>query len=239
MNDRRQWMQLVPIALGVLLLAVGLNANRIGEWLMNPRGPETAEPVHKDYTHQLPRGLSIRSGAFPEIDLIRFESCRIRKQNVGGFSLGAFNVLVIDQLEVVLPSPSGRPAKGNAGRVRLDQQAAYDVMGQTFRNMLATYPGFSKLEINGLSISIMGWPHANSANEVVNVLSAETAKSGRSKSLNLSGCGFVTPAGKHIECGDATLALARPWRITTGSGSFRVAGFDGRLDRALAKWMDM
>ncbi len=227
MGDKEQWLRVVPMGLAGLLLVVGMNAHRLGAWVEKRSDAPSSAPARKDLAHHVASGLSIQSGTFPGADLVRFKSCRIEKQGTGGFSFGAFNVLVIDGLEVGLPTdwiPNGSPEKNLAGR-KQNADASLDLPEEAIRRLLAPYPGFSGIKIHGLSANLIG--HGS---EPLNILTARMAEGGRKRTLKLHDCEFLTASGKRIKCKKATLGLEKPFFISTNRGSFPMVGFAGGLN---------
>jgi len=229
MGDKEHWLRIIPVGLGCLLLVVGVNAHRLGAWLEKQADTPSAASARKIFTHHVARGLSIQSGAFPGTDLVRFESCRIEKQRKGGFSFGAFNVLVIDGLEVGLPpdwATDRHSGKAVAGRNQ-NGGAPLGLLEEELRRLLAPYPGFSGIKIHGLSASLIGQPTENGGSETLNILTARIAEGGRKRILKLHDCEFLTARGERIRCRKATLGLEWPFYISTDRGSFPMVGFVG------------
>ncbi len=228
MGDKEQWLRVVPIGLAGLLLVVGMNAHRLGTWMEKRSDAPSAAPSRKDLVHHVASGLSIQSGAFPGADLVRFKSCRIEKQRKGGFSFGAFNVLVIDELEVGLP-PDWTPEKNMAGQ-KQKGGASLGLPEEAIRRLLTPYPGFSGIRIHGLSANLIGRPTENGGSETLNILTARMAEGGRKRTLKLHDCEFLTASGERIKCRNATLGLEWPFCISTDRGSFPMVGFAGGLN---------
>jgi hypothetical protein len=211
----------IPLALlGMMLLLVGLNARWIAEHLGQDEPSETTRPTQKIYTHKVAEGLSMQSGALPGVELIRFDSCRIEKKSNGGFSFGAFNILVIDNLKIAFPE---EPVRSTAEIIKDDlaggASPSSNMLNDEFSKLLSQYPRFSMLKINGLSVDVV-----DSAVGLKNVLKANKAEAGRGGILKLSGCEVLTEAGDRIQCAKASLSLKPPFLISTDRGVFRIAG---------------
>ncbi|VGO19161.1 hypothetical protein [Pontiella sulfatireligans] len=232
MFRKEQLRRIVLMVGGLLFLAVGLNALRIGKWLEKRADTPSLDAAHKEYTHNVAEGLAVRNGAYPEIDLLRFESCKIQKQTKGGFSFGAFNVLVIDGLEVAAPPQTSRSSNGKSGGSRGNDGLVSSLVEKELRSLLAQYPRFSAVRINGLSVGVIDPDTGGGA--LRNVLTAKKATAGGKRQLDLTGCSFLTDAGERIECKSASLALEWPLRISTERGSFQVAGFSNGFAGAVA-----
>ena len=63
----------------------------------------------RNFTVGVAEGLSVRRHGVYGVDFVRCGKCRIDKRKIGGFSIGCFNDLVLDDLSVVIP-PKVRPA---------------------------------------------------------------------------------------------------------------------------------
>ncbi|WP_136079910.1 hypothetical protein [Pontiella desulfatans] len=220
MNGR--FLIVIPVFFCAVLLGVGLNAHRLPGIADAPPDSVDSVPSAKIYTHEVAEGMSIQSGALPGVRLVEFDSCRIEKQRKGGFSFGAFNILVIDQLKIAIP----RKQAGAGGEGGLPAGSGFnrDDLEIEFRKILSAYPRFSALEIRGLSVDLAGRDGG-----LVRVLEAGLATAGRNKTLELSTCEFLTDTGSRIRCGKASMALEPPFAVSTEQGAFRVAGLlDGR-----------
>jgi hypothetical protein len=233
--ELKQWIYIVPIVLCAMLLLVGLNAHRLGSAIMGLPDNEPASLNSKEYTRSVAQGLAVQSGSFPGVDLVRFESCRIEKQTKGGFSCGGFNVLVMDGLEICLPPDAEEPVTNSKylENGRKTEASMQNILEPEFRRLLAPYPRFSKVKINGLSISHIV-AAANGKYNRVNILSAKTATTGRDRRLNLSECGFWASTGERIECKRASVVLEKPFLINTDHGAFQLAGSAAGFNEVLA-----
>jgi len=213
----------IPVLLCVLLMGVGLNARRIGRWIDQDVAEDPLLPAEKTYTHAVAEGLSVQCGALPGVELVRFASCRIEKQYKGGFSFGAFNILIIDKLKITLPSEPTRALVGQAHNPRKSGENLMEgLLERDFHRLLSRYPQFSALEINGLSVEVAG-----PGSKLKNVLKAEKAVAGRKHTLKLLNCEFLAESGERLQCRSASLSLKPPFRIMTKNGSFRIEGFAG------------
>jgi len=203
------------------LVLVGLFSIRIGDGLDSMVGAGQRDvPQSKTYTHPVADGFSLQSGAFPGVQLVGFDSCRIEKQTRGGFSFGAFNKLVFDRLSVCVPMDSdARIAAAHGG----DHSSGFrteDPCGlkEEFNRILSSYPRFSALEINGLSVA-MEMPDGSAKP----VLSARHVSAGMGGTLELTGAAFLSAGGTIIESDQASMSLAPPFLIRTDQGTHRLA----------------
>lgn len=229
MRSSEQMRSSVTIVLGVLLLVVGLNALRIGDIF---KSGEKESPViikPKILTREVVKGFSIQTGQYPGEDLIRIESCRIEKQRKGGFSFGAFNVLVIDRLEICLPpdKPSAltilTPDLGQA-KGRLDEK---NPLTEEVYKLLAYYPKFSSIRINHLSVGLMGPSGDTKDDKALNILTAGRAESGCDQTLKLRDCEFLTLDGERMKSQNAILYVGDRICISSEGASYTIFGLSG------------
>lgn len=216
----------ILVTLGMLLLAVGLSAGWLASGLEQQVVTAPSCSTEKILTHKIAEGLSLQSGRLPGVELVRFESCRIEKQRMGGFSFGAFNMLVIDDLKIALPPDDPKEVLTDRPENQSEVAAVPTdgLPGKEFRNLLSAYPRFSALEINGLSVDEV----VADGNQRKNILTASKVVAGRNSTLTLSDCGFLTDRGEKIKSGKATLSLKHPFLITTEQGTFRIEGFSDK-----------
>ena len=90
-----------------ILMGITLNIQRFNRLDKHHSVEEPSHYVKKQYAHKVAEGLSLQNGSLPGVDLIRFDSCRIEKQQTSGLSFGAFNILLIDKHKLALPLESG------------------------------------------------------------------------------------------------------------------------------------
>ena len=221
----------------MLLLLVGLLSDRIGSALN--RHPanfarDTSNDRKKTYTVELASGLDYRLGAYPETRLLHFDECRIEKRKHGGFSFGAFNVLVIDQLEITLPPLAKRLFDGRPEGVGFAGIASRKQVEKTFQRLLTQYPRFSSVRVNGLSVGRVDPLSGNGKGGIEKILTARTAETGTRGVLNLSSCEFLAEGGERIRCRNAELSLEPPFLVSTEHGTFRIANFSGGQCMGLA-----
>ena len=112
-----------------------------------PRGQKT-------YSRTLVEDLSVSRHGLYGVDLIRCKSCRLQKRKQGIFTLGAMNVLVIDDLSVVLPLDSdSESVVSDEGDADVRAFARRIGVSDRFLAVRGVAPKFSGLKINGLSVS--------------------------------------------------------------------------------------
>ena len=215
-------LRVIPVLLCAILIGVSLNVIQLGELISFDRENDVIVASEKIYTHQVAEGLSLQSGAFPGGNLVCFDSCRIEKQKRGGFSFGAFNVLVIDNLKIVFPLESAQlkddpvQKQRKIGRVPVD-----NFLKKELEKLLASYPQFSSLRINGLFVDVV----AVDGKSLRNVLTSEEATVGLKKhALELSDCSFLSKEGGRIQSRKAFLSMKPPYLVSVGNKSYQIAG---------------
>jgi len=221
----------------VLVILVGLLSDRIGPALdrrLANLAPDTSNDRGKTYTVELASGLDYRIGAYPETRLLHFDECRIEKRKHGGFSFGAFNVLVIDQLEITIPPQDKRFMNGSRGGVGDAGSVSRMHTDKVLQKLLEQYPRFSSVRVNGLFVGRVDPLSGNGKGGIEKMLTARTAETGIKGILNLSDCEFLTEGGERIRCRKAKLSLEPPFLVSTKHGTFRVANFSGGQCMGLA-----
>ncbi len=146
----------------------------------------------KEFDRRLAEGVHAvqqRSG-----QTIAFRACRVTKPKMGGFRLGVFNVLEIDDLEITLPStPEGyadgevSTAANATGPVRqgLDAEKLSAMAGLDQRVSMLKINGFRLLMIDGNQ-------------QRIPVLTARFAKSSGAASVSLEECEVLTEQMERI-----------------------------------------
>lgn len=173
--------------------------------------------VHKSapkkvYQQPLGEGVCIQSGAYPDLELIRFESCRVEKQKIGGFALGGFNILYISDLEMTVPvaSPLKKEPSNMAGNEPFGGPHS-DVVGALLETepekLFKTDMCWTGVEIKGVTI----YAGENSEERAL-VVKAESL-TGNDRHPTLKNCRVRTPGGRYQEFQSAQLCLDRPVRI--------------------------
>lgn len=141
-----------------------------------PRGQKT-------YSRTLVEGLSVSRHGLYGVDLVKCRSCRLQKRKQGIVTLGAMNVLVIDDLSVVLPRDgdfeSVAPDEGDADARTFARRIG---VSDRFLAVRGVAPRFSGLRINGLSVSRL--TDEDKPEVAFTAKSAEAVRGG----LRLSGC---------------------------------------------------
>ena len=151
---------------------------------------DVAPRGQKAYSSTLVEGLSVRRHGLYGVDLVSCRSCRLQKRKMGVFTIGAMNVLVVDELSVVLPR-GGEPDGSAAAEDSADARSFARRMGlsDSFLAVRGVAPKFSGLRINGLSVSRL--TDEDKPEVAFTAKSAEAVRGG----LKLSGC-VVHEAGR-------------------------------------------
>ena len=154
-------------------------------------------PLRKKYTHQIISNLNWQVGFLHEIDLIQIGSLRIEKRRFGGFSLGGYNQLIIDDLVITLPqSALDEALTGSSGEMNTSNLRKKRINGLRTQaeEVLAGYPTFSALKINNFKIDAY-----LSNGSITNVLVAEQGKLKEGLVLELTSSSFTSDQGNRLE----------------------------------------
>ena len=154
-------------------------------------------PLRKKYTHQIISNLNWQVGFLHEIDLIQIGSLRIEKRRFGGFSLGGYNQLIIDDLIITLPQGALDEAlTGSSGEMNTSKLRKKRINGLRTQaeEVLAGYPTFSALKINNFKIDAY-----LSNGSITNVLMAEQGKLKEGLVLELTSSSFTSDQGNRLE----------------------------------------
>lgn len=175
------------IGMAVVVLLLGLaTAYVVSDGQGEPSS--NGEGRRKSFGLQLASDVSVRKHGYYGIDFIRCESCRLEKRKLGGLTIGAFNVLVLKNLQVVIPptvgtdgevEPFSEPTRGSAEEIagRLGVTPDFLRLNGTGAGLL-----FSGMKIDGLEVSSL-----DAATNVVPRFSARSAVAKRD-GLHLSDC---------------------------------------------------
>lgn len=144
---------------------------------------DTLPRGQKAYSRTLVEDLSVSRHGLYGVDLVKCKSCRLQKRKQGIFTLGAMNVLVIDDLSVVLPR-DGDSESAVSDEEDADARTFARRIGVSdrFLAVRGVAPKFSGLKINGLSVSRM--TDGERPEVAFTAKSAEAVRGG----LKLSGC---------------------------------------------------
>lgn len=168
----------------------------------------------KAYSRTLVEDLSVSRHGLYGVDLVKCKSCRVEKRKKGIFTLGGFNILVIDDLDIILPPEEGceRPATegdGDSPRSMARRMGVSD----SFLSAQGMPISFSGLKINGLSVGRL-----TAENKPEPAFAAKSAKAVRG-GLELSGCVVFDAPDESRHVSNATLAYVdRKLRLTWDGG---------------------
>jgi hypothetical protein len=138
---------------------------------------------------------------------VSFRACRVTKPKMGGFRLGSFNVLEIDELEITLPCASEKTAESGssplAGNVTAPLQRNLDA--EKLSAVAGLDQRVSMLWVRGFRLFIL-----DGTRQRVPVVIAKTAKSSGTKSISLEHCELLTEQLVRIHAPKAKLHLDKP-----------------------------
>lgn len=180
------------LAVGVLSIVA---ARRLDvKPLAQPRGQKT-------YSRTLVEDLSVSRHGLYGVDLVKCKSCRLQKRKQGIFTLGAMNVLVIDDLSVVLPRDSdSESAVSDEKDADVKAFARRIGVSDRFLAVRGVAPRFSGLKINGLSVSRL--TDEDKPEVAFTAKSAEAVRGG----LKLAGCAVHAAGRTPVPVSGAMLA---------------------------------
>lgn len=136
---------------------------------------------------------------------VSFRACRVTKPKMGGFRLGAINVLEIDGLEISLPCEPAATEKTDssiAGSITEPVRNGLDT--GRLSAMAGLDQRVSMLSVNGLQIFL-----TDRNQQRIPVLIAETAKSGGSASISLEHCELLTEQLIRIQASKAKIIMGK------------------------------
>ena len=137
---------------------------------------------------------------------VAFRACRITKPKMGGFRLGVFNVLEIDELEIILPCASGEaaePGSSIVGSVTEPLQHSLDT--EKLSALSGLDQRVSMLKINGFRLLM-----TDHNQQHIPIVIAKTAKNSGAKSISLEHCELLTEQLTRIHVTKAQLHLDKP-----------------------------
>jgi len=197
---------LMVLGVAALLAVVGASVwvtRQIDLSLMNTRGSSPA----KVFSTGIMEEVRLRDFQHFGVDLLAFQSCRIEKLRRGAVTFGAFNVLVLDNVTVNLPSEtsgihsaktSGDADGTDAGKTDTDDfiKLFKSVQGLTGKK-------FSGVRINGLAVN--RWADGKTER----LFSADSAEGGIGigEHIRLEGCVVYSPDGTGEAIGPARIEL--------------------------------
>lgn len=140
---------------------------------------------------------------------VSFRACRVTNPKMGGFRLGAFHVLEIDDLEIILPCA---PAKTTETSVTGD--ATDPIQRGLDAEKLSAMAGLdqrvSVLKVNGFRLLM-----TDRNQQRIPVVTARLAKSSGATTISLEHCELLTEQLVRIQVPKAKLRLDKPVLIET------------------------
>ena len=212
MLDERLRFSLLLFLGGLVVVLLGW-----GVWVAISRTdvvsqPEPAKP--KVFRQTLFTDFHVRREGGRGVEFIKCGACRVEKRKRGVLTLGGMNVLVVEDLEVVIPPEEHQAedettnaetrvagkAKGGKGN---NARAVVRRMGITdgFLSNRGMVPKFSGIRITNLAVNRL-----EGSNQVVRVFSARTAEAER-EGLKLTGCRVIREDGEEEDVNHARLKL--------------------------------
>ena len=199
-------MSVKPSVKGVLVtagVAFFLATLVAGVWVVR-RGDAwltrwTSSGPQKRYSTEIADGAPPRDFKHFAIDLLSFKTCRLEKLRRGPVTLGAFNVLVLEEVVVHLVPPAVGPPQDGA-----QQAEAIGPLIEQFKTLQGlTGKAFSSVRIKGLVVN--RWAGGTAER----LFTAATAEGGigAGRQMRLDGCVIFEPGGTAKPVGAARLEL--------------------------------
>lgn len=207
-------MQLrIVVGLAVLVAIIGL------AWIVvelpDGRRPLRNEARTVNFGQTVANGVSLRKHGFYGIDFVRCGSCRIEKRKIGALTMGGFNVLILKDLDLVIPSSE---KVGNCPEVSEPEAMKFarrlGVTGDTL-NLGRRSLKFSGLHVENLRLATL--------DAQTNVCPCLVAKSGDAErdGLHLRGC-MIVRGGATNAVGRAVLRVKPDLRLTWADGELKI-----------------
>lgn len=182
-------------------LVAGVWGSRRGDaWLTGRPSPGP----QKRYSTEIAEGVRLRDFRHFGVDLLSFKSCRIEKLRRGPVTLGAFNVLVLEEVVVHLVSAAERDAPSAPAASHPVPGDSLEAFADLFKSVQGlTAKKYSSVRIKGLTVN--RW--AGGAAE--RLFTAATAEGGvgAGRQMRLDGCVVFEPGGAAKVVGAARLML--------------------------------
>ena len=175
-------------------------ARHSDDWLARRPSPGP----QKRYSTEIAEGVRLRDFRHFGIDLLSFKSCRIEKLRRGPVTLGAFNVLVLEEVVVHLVPSAGQDATFAPAGSKPVQDDSLEAFAHLFKGVqgLASKK-FSNVRIKGLAVN--RW--ADGATERLFTAASAEGGVGTGRHIRLDGCVVFEPDGAAKAVGAARLVL--------------------------------
>jgi len=169
-------------------------------WLTRMSSPRP----EKRYSTEIAEGVRLRDFKHFGIDLLSFKSCRIEKLRRGPVTLGAFNVLVLEEVVVHLVPSAGQDVPPDP----VDSHPVQDDSLEAFVDLFKGVQGlaskkFSSVRIKGLTVN--RWTDGSA--ERLFAAAAAEGGIGAGRHIRLDGCVVFEPDGAAKAVGAARLVL--------------------------------
>ncbi len=169
-------------------------------WLTRMSSPRP----EKRYSTEIAEGVRLRDFKHFGIDLLSFKSCRIEKLRRGPVTLGAFNVLVLEEVVVHLVPSAGQDVPPDP----VDSHPVQDDSLEAFVDLFKGVQGlaskkFSSVRIKGLTVN--RWTDGSA--ERLFAAAAAEGGIGAGRQVRLDGCVVFEPDGAAKPVGAARLEL--------------------------------
>ena len=172
----------------------------------------------RNFTVGMAEGLSLRRHGYYGVDFVQCGNCRVEKRKIGGFSIGCFNELVLENLSVVIPPDllsSGDESAKNVQPVSAKELAAAIGVDDDFLKAHGWRMRFSGLRISNLSVATL--------DDASNAVPRFVARNGIAKSdgLHLGDCGIIQKDLTN-RVGDAVLKIKPSLRLEWSDGDLKL-----------------
>lgn len=218
MLDERTRFSLMLLAGGAVAVLVGWCAWIAVRSTDSAPLPRPAAP--KVFRKTLMEGLRVTHGGVKGVEFIKCRTCRLEKRRQGVLTLGGMNVLVLEDLDVVIPPDEPRGSGNHAASDDKNGDAKDVVRRMGISDGFLLDRGLS-FKFSGVRVSNLSVSRLEGSNAVVRVFTARTAKT-ESSGLALSGCKVVRSDGEEED--------VRHARLKMSDGALRLEWDGGGMD---------
>jgi len=164
----------------------------------------------KVFRQTLAQGLQVEMFDKPGTDAVRCRTCTLEKRRKGPLTLGAFNVLRLEGLYVLIPPDTKETSSQDTERETSPREMASRLgIGSSFLKMRGVTQKFSGLAVDSLEVARLDGTNA------VTVFTAEHGEAKRD-GLHLTGCIVHVPATNAV--GKAVLRIKPRVRLDWKGG---------------------